>query len=177
MTEERWLPVVGYEGLYEVSDHGCVRSLDRVTERNGRPYHQRGRILKPWRTPPMNYQAVVLYADGRIRRARVHVLVAESFIGPKPHDATMVCHGDGNHDNNHPSNLRWGTQSDNMADMSSHGRSHARLTHCKRGHEFNELNTYIKPSGGRQCRACMREATGVKKPYGPRRKSIAGPTL
>ena len=48
ITPERWLPVIGYEGIYEVSDLGRVRSLDRyVSARGCRPYLQRGRLLKP----------------------------------------------------------------------------------------------------------------------------------
>jgi hypothetical protein len=166
-TPENWLPVVGWEGLYEVSDQGRVRSLDRLTERNGRPYRLRGRVLKPHRTPPMGYLAVTLYADGNVRKARVHVLVAESFIGNRPENATMVCHNDGDHDNNRPSNLRWGNQFGNMRDMSQHGRSHASWTRCKRGHEFTPENTRITTNGGRQCRECIREANGAVRRRGP----------
>jgi hypothetical protein len=116
----------------------------------------------------MNYLAVTLYADGNVRKARIHTLVAESFIGPKPEDATMVCHGDGNHDNNHPSNLRWGTQLDNMADVKRHGNHHwANLTHCTRGHKFTPENTRFTTTGGRQCRECIRETNGAVKRRGP----------
>lgn len=159
MAEERWLPVVGWEGFYEVSDQGRVRSLDRVSTRNGRPYRQRGRILKPWPTPPMGYLSVGLHGDGAVRRVRVHTLVLEAFVGPRP-EGLVACHGPDGHRVNTPANLRWDTQPENCRDILRHGVHHnTAKTRCKRGgHEFTTENTYINPtSGGRQCRKCLRE--------------------
>lgn len=59
--------------------------------------------------------------QGRLRKTRlVHHLVAAAFHGPRP-DGLNVLHGDGNHTNNRPGNLRYGTQSDNMKDGIQHG--------------------------------------------------------
>ncbi|ALA06154.1 HNH endonuclease [Mycobacterium phage Target] len=141
-----WRPVPEeLSDRYEVSEYGEVRSL------------LSGKILKTFRTPPMGYHAVVLKKDGVKYRKRIHVLVLETFVGPRP-EGMVACHSDGNLDNNHVSNLRWDSQSANMQDVIRHGKNrNANKTHCKRGHEFNDENTYVKPSdGGRQCRPCMR---------------------
>jgi hypothetical protein len=109
MTTETWLPVVGYEGLYEVSDLGRVRSA-----------HGRSgwRVLKSFNWE--NYRGAVLCKAGRQRQRRVHHLVAEAFIGPRPpgHDC---CHNDGNGSNNALINLRWDTRAGNLADRVEHG--------------------------------------------------------
>jgi len=56
-----------------------------------------------------------------------------------------------------PSHLRLGTQADNVADMIEKGRGRGqRTTHCPRGHEYSEANTYVRPCGSRSCRTCRR---------------------
>lgn len=127
--DERWRPVVDYEGLYEVSDRGRVRSL-----RFGR-WGTRQRILRPW-TNPDGYKVVELCRRPGSTDKRVHCLVLESFIGPRP-DGFYGCHNDGNPSNNHLGNLRWDTPSSNLFDKVKHGRDHnAVKTHCQRGHEL-----------------------------------------
>jgi hypothetical protein len=105
---ELWEPIAGWEGLYEVSTHGRVRSLDRP----GR----RGRILKPFG----KYLAVTLNADGFQLDRSVHRIVAETFI-PNPDDLPLVRHLDDDRSNNNVFNLEWGTQADNMADARRNG--------------------------------------------------------
>jgi hypothetical protein len=159
---ERWLPIPGWEALYEVSDHGRVRSLDRMVYRPQGNYMQRGRVLSPYRTPPAGYVAINLEHLKRKRRARIHTLVLEAFVGARPKHMEC-CHNDGDLDNNRLINLRWGTRQDNILDEVRHGTHHqAAKTHCKRGHRFTPQNTYINPtSGSRQCRRCVYEkATG-----------------
>lgn len=162
-TTERWLPVVGYEGFYEVSDHGRVRSLDRVipiTRAGYKPHGQirRGRLLK--------ITGSGRYAD-RVSLSRepeprstgyVHMLVLEAFIGPRP-EGMWALHWDDDKRNNRLDNLRWGTPSDNNLDAVRNGRNHhANATHCPRGHEYTPENTWVRPSGGRRkCKACNRE--------------------
>lgn len=167
MTEQ-WRPVIGYEGSYEVSDLGGVRSLERVAmRRNGSPMPVPARILKTYRTPPVGYRAVKLQNGGRETRVglRVHVLVLEAFVGPRP-EGYVGCHNDGDIDNNTPPNLRWDTQKANLADMKAHGTDwQSRVTRCPQGHEYTLENTYINPtSGGRICRICMRNGyAGARK--------------
>lgn len=77
-TTEQWKPVVGFEGTYEGSSWGQVRSLDRILS-NGR--RRRGQILKPWPANPP-YLYVSLRKNGRTYAHRVHRLVMMAFIGP-----------------------------------------------------------------------------------------------
>lgn len=146
MTDEQWRPVSGFPA-YQVSDRG------RVMSSHGR----RPRPLKPWRTRMAPYESVTLCADERRRRATIHVLVAEAFIGPRP-PGMEVRHLDGDHLNNVLTNLAYGSRSENCQDRVRHGTHHqSRKTHCKRGHPFDEDNTYYKKSSGRSCRQCTRE--------------------
>lgn len=156
-----WLPVVGWENYYEVSDSGHVRTIARTVTvpTSGRSWWQESRILRPYRTSSVGYLTLKLKAEGRAQARRIHSLVLEAFVGPRP-PGMVACHIDGDHDNNTPSNLRWDTQAANIRDLIRHGKHvHLNKTHCKRGHLFDGLNTYVNPSsGGRQCRQCMRDA-------------------
>ncbi len=101
--EEHWLPVVGYEGLYEVSSHGRVRSYHRATSEP--------RVLKA--NLSAGYRAVNLSSErGRIRHT-VHSLVARAFIGPRPPGA-VVHHRDHNKQNNRAGNLEYTTHAINL---------------------------------------------------------------
>lgn len=121
---ERWRPVVGYEGFYEVSDHGRVRSLDRlVTVRGARsPRPLRGRLLN-WRTDDLStgYVYVSLCRGGQEKKVPVHLLVLAAFVGPA--NGLWCLHRDGRRDNPRLHNLYYGTPKDNSQDMVRHGRS------------------------------------------------------
>lgn len=120
---ERWLPVIGFEGIYEVSDFGRVRSLDRnITYRNGGTRLWRGRILKSSQNSGC-YPCVELCRNGGGKTASVHQLVAESFIGPRP-PRKQVAHRDGNKANPALSNLRYAYPRENHADKIIHGTMH-----------------------------------------------------
>lgn len=158
--EERWLPVAGYVGIYEVSDRGRVRSVDRVTSHGNR---LRGRLLKE-RPLPNGRPRVSLAYNARTVDAYPYRLVLEAFIGPCPQGMEAL-HWDDNHNNNHLSNLRWGTRTDNMRDMSRNGGGNAGLTHCPSGHPYSAENTYVYPGARkhRACRECMRRHSRDKK--------------
>ena len=96
MTEEEiWCPIKGYEGLYEVSDKGRVKSLKFGKER----------ILKPVRNT-CGYLQVSLYKKGEMKPYRIHRLVAKTFI-PNPDNLPQVNHIDENPSNNKSENLEW----------------------------------------------------------------------
>lgn len=121
---EEWRPIAGYEGFYEVSSRGRVRSLDRTfTRSDGRRQGRRGRILSP--TPSgRGYPSVQLRYG--VRRA-VHVLVCTAFHGLRPGDEYEVAHENGVPTDNRVENLRWATRSENQSDSVRHGTkfSHA----------------------------------------------------
>jgi HNH endonuclease/NUMOD4 motif-containing protein len=147
---QTWLPVPGWDGLYEVSDLGLVWSHYKWQK-------QRGHLLK---TPldNRNYQQVNLSRGGVKLHTHVHVLVATAFHGPCPPD--MECrHLDGNRSNNVASNLKWGTSSENNRDLVRHGTHYARyrgVTHCIYSHEFTPENTGRDVRGNRFCLACRK---------------------
>lgn len=87
---ETWKSVPGFEGAYEVSDHGRVRSLDRVTDRGRR---WKGKIMTP-STMPRGYQVVTLWRGGKQETALVHRLVLFAFEGIAPAGMEAL-HGDG----------------------------------------------------------------------------------
>ncbi|TXC63683.1 hypothetical protein FRZ32_08435 [Sphingosinicella ginsenosidimutans] len=127
VNSERWLPVPGFEGLYEVSDQGRVRSLDRVIETASRwggikTNRLRGRILKP--TPSGSRRQHLIVSLGRGNLVFVHRLVLLAFVGPRP-DGMECRHLDGNGSNNNLSNLIWGTRLENMGDRTRLGEHNA----------------------------------------------------
>lgn len=150
MTLENWRPVPGYEGLYEASDHGRVRSLDRIDSRGNRAL---GRVLLP-DVRPSGHLRVSLCRNGRVKRMWVHRLVLSIFVGPCP-DGLEGCHDDGDPANNAVDNLRWDTKSANARDRQRHGTDRqTRKTHCPQRHEYSTENTYFSAEGHRHCRAC-----------------------
>lgn len=158
---EKWLPAVGYEGYYEVSSLGAVRGIDRVVMVKNRwhgdkrtPKFYKGKTLK--QTPKDTGRLQVMLSRETIQRQwQVHQLVAWAFLGPKPTPLHEVCHNDGDYLNNRASNLRWDTRSENHFDRVRHGQHHnSNKTHCIRGHEYTEENTYVTSKGWRQCRKC-----------------------
>lgn len=118
---ENWKPVVGFDGLYEVSDLGNVRSMGRlVPYPNSRPRRLVGRTLRPARNVESGYPFVNLRRNGRQRIVCVHTLVLEAFVGPRP-EGMECCHWDGNPENNRLDNLRWDTHIANKADDRRNG--------------------------------------------------------
>ena len=106
MIKEYWKPVVGYEGLYMVSNRGRVKSFDRwVKSRNGSVRFCKGRILKPV-TNDRGYLCVELWKNNKRKSCKVHRLVAEAFI-PNTYNLPMINHRDENKSNNNVNNLEW----------------------------------------------------------------------
>lgn len=107
---EEWRPVVGYEGLYEVSDWGNVRSLDAyLPSKGGSVRLKRGRLLKQY-TDKDGYKRVGLHCNHKQVVVGVHQLVARAFID-NPDNLPIIDHIDSHRDNNMADNLRWFTVS------------------------------------------------------------------
>jgi hypothetical protein len=131
---EQWRPVVGFEGRYEVSDAGRVRSLPRLIRqkaRSGTEYTLRksGRLLRSG-VASNGYPTVAL---GRGNTRTLHSLVTEAFIGPRP-SGQEVRHLDGDRKNPRLSNLTYGTRTENILDAVAHGTwmSEKRAAHMRR---------------------------------------------
>lgn len=109
--EEIWKDVVGYEGYYQVSNLGRVRSLDRIAS-NGRKI--KGKILSTKVNTPPYYPRVSLSVNGKMKLVQVHRLVAQAFVyNPDPEHKTQVGHKDESRTNNRADNLEWVTPKEN----------------------------------------------------------------
>ena len=155
---ERWLPIGGYEGLYEVSNQGRVWSLARVDARGSA---HGGRLLRcSSRGRGRGHPAGSLTDSEGVKRSFfVHQEVAKAFIGPSPFEGAVVRHLNDIPTDNRVENLAWGTRFENQQDAVRNGRNaNANKKSCPRGHEFSEVNTisWDNPNGGitRICRAC-----------------------
>jgi hypothetical protein len=121
---EIWLPVTGYEGLYEVSSFGRVRSLNRIHKSR----NQWGEITRSWpakllrlnRQIKTGYYHVQLCSAGKIKAHLVHRLVCEAFNGPSP-QGLECAHLDGTRTNNSAENLKWLTSKENQSHRVIHG--------------------------------------------------------
>lgn len=153
---EQWNPIPGYEGRYEVSNFGRVRTVARVIPYiDGRLRRVPQRIRKT-SLDTRGYVALTLTdATGDARSRAVHVLVAAAWLGPRP-EGMEVCHNDGDKTNPRLDNLRYDTRSENALDLVRHGQHPwAHRTECIHGHPYTPENTYHN-RGRRHCRTCTR---------------------
>ena len=172
MTEE-WRAIPGWEGAYEVSDRGRVRSVERRTWcPRGKGFWRKvpAKILSP--AVSRGYLRVTLQRSGRVESQAVHRLVLLAFVGPCP-PGLEACHYDDDPANNALSNLRWDTRKANHADRTRNGGSpNALKTHCPQGHSL--ADAYINPNGSRKCRPCaIRRAVERKQRIRASRKAAA----
>lgn len=132
--QEIWKDIPNYEGLYQVSNLGRVKSLDRVVERNGIPMILKGRILKT----PVNkcgYCRVNLSKNGNSLHKTIHQLVAIVFLNHKPNGLKLVInHKDFNKLNNNSSNLEIVTNRENC------NKKHIKSTSKYTGVYWNKAN-------------------------------------
>ena len=135
---EEWLPIIGYEGWYEVSNLGRVRSLPRKVPAKLGSLASRPGVLLRAALKRDGYPFVRLSKNGKNRVYLVHVLVAEAFIGPRA-PLYELDHKNGNKMDNAVGNLEYVTRSENMrrafamglvklADQRGEKHSHAKLT-------------------------------------------------
>ena len=117
-----WRPVVGYEGFYEVSSDGQVRSVTRQVPygRHGNTIYK-GRLIKKFFSKN-GYDCVKLAFRGNTKTTYIHELVLKAFVGPRPITVERgeIRHLDGDKKNNCLSNLRYGTILENAADRKLH---------------------------------------------------------
>lgn len=123
MEKEIWKPIKGFEGSYEVSNYGNVRSLDRMVKCLNGYEHRNGKMLKPHKNKK-GYMSVSL---GKNNQKLVHRLVAEAFV-PNPDNLPIINHIDENPSNNFSSNLEWCDYSYN----NSYGDGNVQRTETKK---------------------------------------------
>lgn len=154
----RWRAIPGWEGLYEASRFGQIRSVPRVVRyRDGRVRTYLGQMIKP-RPVKGGYLSVNLAREGCQETHKVHKLVALTFHGAPP-PGLEVRHYDGDQKNNRATNLIYGTRSENIHDQVRHGR-HARAQQvtCLLGHSLvapNLVMSVLRKEGRRNCLACV----------------------
>lgn len=163
---ERWLPVPGFEGWYDVSDLGRVRSWHP-------PHGARGRRRKPYLLTPVakgtgKYLMVMLRQDGTAEDAYVHTLVLTAFVGPRP-PGNEARHGpNGRYDNSRP-NLCWGTMQENHQDRVRDGGeakpaaklSSADVLECRRRYAAGEKQVDLAREFGMSSGGLSQAITGV----------------
>src|SRR3954462_13524992 len=119
VIKERWISVFGYEGLYEVSDLGNVRSLRSFTlHKNGKPFLVEEGVLHP-SLDRDGYPLVLLCKDSKEWVHQVHRLVLRAFVGPRP-EGKLVRHENGCRIDNRLDNLVYGTPKQNGEDKAKH---------------------------------------------------------
>lgn len=109
--EEIWKDIEGYEDLYQVSNMGRIKSLERYKENHGKLQKVEEKI-KTMNIKNSGYQFVQLYKNNKYKNLMVHRLVAQAFI-PNVDNKPQINHIDGNKLNNNVTNLEWCTNSEN----------------------------------------------------------------
>lgn len=135
--EEIWRDIPGFEGYYQASTLGRIRSVARTVEYVKHyednhvvaKHHFPSRIRMPGITA--GYRSLVLSIDGIHKDVLVHRLVALTFI-PNPDNLPQVDHIDGNRDNNRVDNLRWVTPKDNIENAMTHGQHPVKISGKRR---------------------------------------------
>ena len=113
--DEIWKPIVGYEGLYEVSNLGRVNNLKRDWLVSANPSGMGG------------YLCVNLRKDKKSKMFAVHILVCEAFHGSRPFEGALALHKDDVKVHNFVDNLYWGTHADNMKDRMVYGNINSEM--------------------------------------------------
>ena len=149
---EQWRDIPGFEGIYQASSLGRIRSLDRMVRTKGGALRRNaGRILKA--SSKTRYAAILLCVNGTKRTGLVHRLVCAAFHGPPP-PGMHAAHFDGDNRNNVPENLRWVTPKENCADRERHGTwAHGERVNTAKLKENAVRSIFVRVANGEDRRA------------------------
>lgn len=150
---EIWKSIIGYDNLYEISNYGNIRSLDKCfLNKDGNIYRRKGIYLKPVKNK-YGYLQVGLCSNNKESSHTIHSLVAKMFID-NPKNKPTVNHKDGYKLNNHYSNLEWATKSEqaihslnlNLRKMPNNwnGKFGSQHGASKKGYQYDINNNFIK---------------------------------
>jgi hypothetical protein len=154
MELERWKWIIGYEQLYQCSDHGRVRSVDRiVVGPRGGPKRLKGRVLRAVPKTRNGYFAVCLCKEGTVRSVKVHRIVTAAWIGPCP-EGQQVRHGPNGCADNSVGNLSYGTKSENERDKCRDGTQWGRAVVRSDGVIFPSLTVAAEEVGCKITNLC-----------------------
>lgn len=130
-----WMPIKGYEGKYEISNEGRIKSCEREVFQMGIGYRRlKEYMMKPWDNGN-GYKVVSLLKDGKRKNFYVHRLVAEHFI-PNPNGFKEVNHIDYDKNNNNVMNLEWTDRASNVRYSAEHMKHPKTKTHSNTGHYY-----------------------------------------
>ena len=162
-----WKTIPSTKGNYEASSTGVIRSATRrVLKSNGVSQTFHGREIEPLHGGTGGYAAVNISVGGKVQTRRIHVLVAEAFLGPRPEGA-HVCHNDGDVTNNYIENLRYDTASNNFKQRRERGTDrNVNKTHGDCWHTLMDERNLVVSSlkkGYRVCKSCARARAHMQK--------------
>lgn len=153
MEQEIWKDIPGYEGIYQASTLGNIRSVDRIMKKGNRwgSYNNircEGKILNQRVTGTLKYKTCLFSVFKKRKNCLVHRLIAKTFL-PNPHNLPVVNHKDGDKMNNKVSNLEWLTRNGNIKhainlglfDVSGEKNYSAKLT----AHDVSEIRSKYVP--------------------------------
>jgi hypothetical protein len=175
MCTETWKDVIGYEGLYAVSNLGRVKRLRRVVDRNNQWGKHKLELKERILRGSINKQGYVIVELLGSVRVGVHRLVLESFVGPCP-DGMFGRHLDGNPANNRIDNLRWGSVTENNRDKILHGtitRGESVNTSKLTTNQVREIRTFMeRPLSPGRIRRRRSSVSKLASKYGVRASSV-----
>jgi len=123
---EIWLPIVGFEGFYAISNFGRAMAVNRTIKGGKWGFEKRKeKLLAQSKAPKLEYKYVILAKEGKTKTMKIHRMVAMAFI-PNPENKPNVNHKDLDKTNNHVDNLEWVTTHENRQHAVNNG-------HCNKG--------------------------------------------
>lgn len=128
-SQEIWMDIKGYEGKYQISNHGRIKSLSRITNNRNGEFKTKEKIMKPTKSRN-GYLIVSLWENNKQKKKLVHKLVAEAFI-KNPEHYTEINHKDENKKNNNMINLEWCDHKYNM----NYGKVRNKISQSRMGIE------------------------------------------